>query len=70
MKKMDTALCAELDKYIVCPVKSLAKEKFEYHRHISTECTDIFTTDSGVFIAHIHKSNVVKKLFWSIYNWL
>ena len=43
--------------------KSLAKEKFEYLRHILTKWTDISTTNKGVFIVHIHTKNIVKICF-------
>jgi hypothetical protein len=43
--------------------KSLAKEKCEYLRHTSTKWTDIFIIDKRVFIAHVHKRNVVKNRF-------
>ncbi len=43
--------------------KSLAKEKFEYLRHILTKWADIFTSDRGLFIVHIPTRDVVKNCF-------
>jgi len=42
---------------------SLDKEKTEYLRHILTKRADIFTTDKGVFVVHIHKRNAARNCF-------
>jgi hypothetical protein len=43
--------------------KTLTKEKFQYFRPIFIKWADIFTTDKGVFIAHIPKRTTVKNCF-------
>jgi len=43
--------------------KSLGTANFEYLHHILTKWADIFTTDKGVFIAHIHKRNIEENCF-------
>ncbi len=46
----------------VC-IQFLAKEKFEYLRHILTKWADILTSNRGLFIVHLFTRDVAENCF-------
>ncbi len=63
-----TKLCCQfcfsvLYEIIPSDPKVAIPKRIEYLRHSLIKWADIFTTDKGVFIVHIHKKNVDKNCF-------